>query len=152
MKRVKPYPYLYRDKDRHGLERWRFRAPGQPTVTIKGAFGSPEFAANYRGAVERAPVEPGGVFPKHGTFEALCRSYLRSGDFLTLAPETQRTRRAMVERLSLKLGKCSVAGLNANRARLLMGEYASKPGIRPQSIIEPARAYRAGDRRRDPNG
>jgi integrase len=130
MKRTKPYPFLYRDKDRQGAERWRLRAPGRPTVTIKGAFGSPEFAANYRAALEgRPPVLPIGIGAKHGTFEALCRSYLRSADFVQLASETQRTRRAMVERFCSKFGKLPVAGLQARHVMAIMDDHAGKPGV-----------------------
>src|SRR5215813_5579212 len=97
MRRNKPYPFLYKDIDRQGRIRWRLRAPRRPTITIKGEFGSPEFAANYRAAMEGAPVErakiPAGG---HGTFSALALSYLRSGAFAKLAPDTQRSRRIVV--------------------------------------------------------
>lgn len=52
MKINKPYPYLCSDIDRQGHKRWRLRAPGRPTTTIKGHYGSPEFVANYRAAME----------------------------------------------------------------------------------------------------
>jgi hypothetical protein len=69
MKLAKPYRYLYRDIDARKRERWRLRAPGKPTVTIKGKFGSPEFAANYRAAMEREVMPT--ITAKHGTIEAL---------------------------------------------------------------------------------
>jgi integrase len=129
MKRSRPYPYLYKDIDRQGQIRWRLRAPHRPTTTIKGEFGSAEFAANYRAALEGSPVEPAGIIAKHGTLEALCRSYLRSGDFVSLASETQRTRRVMVERLSSRFGKLPVAGLQHRHVRAIMDECAGKPGV-----------------------
>jgi len=46
------YPYLCRDSDRHGRIRYRLRIPGRKAVTIKGQFGSGEFAENYRAGVE----------------------------------------------------------------------------------------------------
>jgi hypothetical protein len=58
VKATKPYPYLYRDIDRQGVQRWRLRVPGRPTRTIKGEFGSPEFAANYRAAMEGKSTAP----------------------------------------------------------------------------------------------
>ena len=131
MKIVRPYPYLYRDKDRQGAERWRLRAPGRRTVTIKGAYGSPEFAANYRAALEgqqagcARTVVPSG---KHGTFDALGRSYLRSADFSRLAGETQRKRRAMVEQFCSSYGKLPVAGLQRHHVKKIMESYSSKPG------------------------
>ena len=46
------YPFLCRDTDGRGRLRYRLRMPGRKTVTIKGQFGSEEFATNYRAAVE----------------------------------------------------------------------------------------------------
>ena len=69
MKATKPYPYLYRDIDRQGAQRWRLRAPRRSS-TIKGDYGSPEFAANYRAAMEGDSV-PVAVNNKHGTFKRL---------------------------------------------------------------------------------
>ena len=96
MKATRPYPYLYRDIDRQGAQRWRLRAPGRPTRTIKGDYGSPEFAANYRAALEGDSV-PVAINNKHGTFNALGRSYLRSAAFMALAPATQRAWRYLIE-------------------------------------------------------
>src|SRR6478735_4614941 len=93
---AKPYPYLYKDIDRQRRIRWRLRAPRRPTVTIKGEYGSPEFAANYRAAMEGAPTSPAPI-TRHGTILALGRSYLRSADFAGLAPDTQSSRRKIVE-------------------------------------------------------
>ena len=134
MKLHKPYPFLCSDIDRQGRKRWRARPPGRPTVTIKGEFGSPEFVANYRAALEGESVStPVGLNAKHGTIEALCRSYLRSADFAALASETQRTRSKMVERLVTKYGTLPVIdgthGLQHRHVRMIMDDYAGKPGI-----------------------
>jgi integrase len=129
VKCAKPYPYLYKDIDRQGHIRWRLRAPRRPTVTIKGEFGSPEFASAYRAAIEDQPVEPVGLPGKHGTFDALGRDYLRSADFVQLAPETQRTRRRMVETFLERFGALRVATLEHRHVRQIMGECAGKPGV-----------------------
>jgi hypothetical protein len=71
MRAAKPYVYLYKDIDRQGRIRWRLRAPRRPTVTIKGEYGSPEFAANYRAAMEGKSSEPVVVTSRHGTIDAL---------------------------------------------------------------------------------
>jgi hypothetical protein len=70
MRPTKPYPYVYADIDRQGRKRWRLRAPHRPTVTIKGEFGSPEFAASYRVAMEVAPLAKEPLPGKHGTMDA----------------------------------------------------------------------------------
>jgi integrase len=128
MKVTKPYPYLYADIDRQGAERWRLRAPGQKTVTIKGKFGSPEFAANYRAAMEGDVVERKSPTGKHGTFNALGRDYLRSAAFAELAPETKRKRRGMVERFLDRFGALPVAGLERKHIKRIMDELAGRPG------------------------
>ena len=126
MKTAKPYPYLYKDVDRQGHVRWRLRAPHKPTVTIKDEYGSPEFAANYRAAMEGSPVlEPAA---KHGTIDALARSYLRSADFARLAKTTQRARRHLVEQFAAEFGNLPVAALEHKNVRQIMGRYATTPG------------------------
>ena len=75
--------------DRQGVKRWRLRAPHRPTVTIKGDYGSAEFADNYRAAIEGEPAEK-KIIGKHGTIGALARSYLRSAAFAQLAPRRRR--------------------------------------------------------------
>jgi integrase len=105
------------------------RAPGRKTVTIKGAFGGPEFAANYRAAIEGKPVEPKVIPGKRGTIDALARAYLRSGEFAGLAPETKRKRRAMVENFVAKYGKLPVAGLRRDHIKTIMEGVAHTPGV-----------------------
>jgi integrase len=129
MRLSKPFPYLYRDIDRKGAQRWRLRMPGRKAVTIKGAYGSAEFAANYRAAVEGEAIEPQIITGKHATFDALGRSYLRSADFAGLATETQRTRRAMVERLLGSFGKLPVARLEHRHVKAITDGLAKTPGV-----------------------
>jgi integrase len=128
MKTVKPYPYTYRDIDRQGAERWRLRAPRRPTVTIKGAYGSPEFAANYRAAMEGMPVESKITTGKHGTIAAIALSYLRSAVFADLAASSQRNRRAFIDQLVIAYGALPITGLERRHVRILMDENAKTPG------------------------
>ena len=93
------YPYLCHDRDRHGRVRYRLRMPGRKAVTIKGPFGSEEFAANYRAAVE-GEKSVKRFAGEHGTFNRLASEYLNSATFAELAPDTQRTRRYITERVS----------------------------------------------------
>jgi integrase len=122
----KPYPFLCSDIDRQGRKRWRLRAPGRPTVTIKGEYGSQEFVANYRAAMEGEPAKP-SVIGRHGTFDALGRAYLRSATFSRLAVATQRCRRGLVEGFLDKYGALSVAGLRHEHVKKIMDGYP--PGM-----------------------
>jgi hypothetical protein len=65
--------YVYRDRDRQGRVRWRFRKPGCKAMTLRGAYGSPEFMANYQTVIsEVEPIPKKGLgIAKAGTIAAL---------------------------------------------------------------------------------
>jgi len=124
------YPFLCRDTDRHGRLRYRLRRPGCKTVTIKGQFGSEEFAANYRAAVEGMPGEKRGIVVQHGSMAALAQSYLRSADFAARSERTQRARRHLIESYVIgKWGKLPVAGLKQPNVKTIISGLAGKPGV-----------------------
>ena len=121
------FPHCYRSKDRHGRERWLLRVPGRKAVTIKGRYGSPEFAENYRAAL--APVEKKGVgVPRQGTIAALARTYLASAHFASLAEETRRHRRSAIEAFAAKFGDCPVGGKDGLHSKHVRKIIEGKPG------------------------
>jgi hypothetical protein len=120
------YPYLCRDIDRHGHTRWRLRMPGRKTVTINGQFGSEEFAANYRAAVEGGSVKRNKFAGKHGTFNRLASEYLNSAAFAQLAPDTRRTRRYCAERFLARFGNLPVSTLERRHVQQIIDD--EKPG------------------------
>jgi integrase len=134
MRPTKPYPFVYRDIDRQGAQRWRLRAPGRPTTTIKGEFGSPDFAANYRAAMEGSvathrsvATDCRSVPSKHGTIDALVRTYLRSAAFDRLANASQKMRRRLLEGFAVKHGALPVARMERRHAELILSECT--PGV-----------------------
>jgi integrase len=150
------YPYLYKDTDRHGRVRWRLRVPGRKTVTIKGDYGSPEFAAHYHAAMEDGDISPvkRGVPAKPGTVAALARLYLNSADFAALSPATQRARRYLMERFANKYGRGKIAELEPIWVRKIMQSYAKTPGT-ARNVLSVLRilvklAIEEGLRRDDP--
>jgi integrase len=128
VKIIKAYPFLCKDTDRQGTVRWRLRAPGKPTVTIKGIFGSPEFAAHYRAALEGRAPETKVSADAHGTIASLAKAYLRSAVFASLAVETKRKRQDMIERLVEKYSTLPADKLEHRHVRAIMDELANKPG------------------------
>ena len=110
--------------------RWRLRAPGRPTVIIKGQFGSPEFAANYRAAIEGgAPVGvPTNPVGHQGTIAYFARSYLRSAVFVQLAPNTARMRRAMLDEFVSEFGKFPINKLEHRYVRKIIDRLGETPG------------------------
>jgi integrase len=86
--------------DRHGHPRFYFRRPGYARVALPGLPGSPQFMAAYQAAFDgiTAPkAEVGATRTIAGTMHWLISAYLSSPPFKTLAPETQRTRRNILE-------------------------------------------------------
>jgi integrase len=102
------YPYLCKDRDRHGNVRFYVRRKGHKKIRIKGRPGTAEFQAAYDAAKattdppdagRRAP--PGQIErrPKPATFRWLCVRYFVSTDFGQLDPSTQTVRRRVLEHI-----------------------------------------------------
>jgi integrase len=130
MKIVKPYPNLYRDIDRQGRLRWRLRVPGHKAKTIKGTYGTPEFAAAYHAAMTGSEaIEKKGLgVAKHGTVTALARSYLRSAEFAAPSATTQRARRYLVEQFAAEHGTKDVAKLEHRHVKAIVDAMRATPG------------------------
>jgi hypothetical protein len=91
--------------DRHGRARFYFRRPGFKRVALPGLPWSPEFMLAYQHAFDgetapRAEIAASRSTP--GTVHWLVTAYLDAGEessspFKTLAAETQRTRRNILD-------------------------------------------------------
>jgi hypothetical protein len=124
--------------DRQGRERYLLRLPGRKAVTLRGRFGTAEFAESYRAAVAGpAPADdPKGIGPiKPGTVAAVARRYLNSALFAAgLAPTTQRTRRHQVEQFVAEHGDKHLATLEPRHVKAMLDALAMKPG-RARSLL-----------------
>jgi integrase len=91
MPRPRP-PYLQREITRHGKTLWYVRRDKGPRIRINGAFGSPEFMAEYHRAVagEIAATRPPPV--KTNTLRWLIARYRESAAWAKLSPATRRQR------------------------------------------------------------
>jgi integrase len=129
VKRTNPFPYCYPDKDRQGRPRWLLRLPGQKSKTIKGTYGTPEFAAAYRAALEGGEAVPkagvGRTAP--GTFEALALSYLNSAAFKCKRHETRRSERGIIDGLVAIYRKCVVSELRQEHVQAMVDKKAATP-------------------------
>lgn len=137
MKTAKPYPYLYPDKDRQGRLRWRVRAPGRKTATIKGAFGSPEFAENYRAAMDDVePVERKGLgIPKNGTVAALRPLFYSHVLFTSKKPGTQRSLRSYIDRFAVDHGDKLIAALQHQHVQAMVYAKYGQPSAARNFLI-----------------
>jgi integrase/recombinase XerD len=104
--------FVNRFRDRHGKWRYYFRRPGSKAVPLPGLPGSDQFMDAYQVALSSTgnALEIGSRRTKPGTVNALVVTYYQSAQFTRgLAPETQRMRRNILERLRTNHGDKRVA-------------------------------------------
>jgi integrase len=91
--------YVEEFTDRYGKVHRYFRRAGK-RVPLPGLPGSAEFMAAYQAAIDGITppkIEIGALRNVPGTMHWLVTTYLSSSPFNALAPETQRTRRNILE-------------------------------------------------------
>jgi len=138
-RRAHPYPHVHRMEDRQGRERYLLRIPGRKAVTLKGRYGSEEFAESYRNAVA-GTAPPKGIPTKPGTVAAAARRYLNSAAFAAgLAPTTQRVRRHQIEQFAVEHGDKHIVTLEPRHVKAMIAALATKPG-RARGLITVIRA------------
>ena len=97
------FPYVHRDRDRHGNVRFYYRRRiGELKIRLRHKPGTEEFAAEYASAVGRAGGRDNNDVQllsthKAGTLRWLCISYFKSPEFERLDESTQRARRRILE-------------------------------------------------------
>lgn len=106
-------PFIHRFRDRHGKLRHYFRRPGFKQVPLPGFPGSAEFMEAYQAALagEGPRVEIGANRTRPGTVNAVVVGYYQSLTFRSLAPGTQKMRRAILERFRVDHGDKRIATL-----------------------------------------
>ena len=117
-------------RDRHGRLRHYFRRPGCKSVALPSLPGSAEFMDAYQAALagETAPrLEIGASRTRPGTIAALTVAYLSSLAFHSLAPETKRTRRNILERFRTEHGDKRVALLQRGHIEKMVVAKAATP-------------------------
>lgn len=114
-------------RDRHGQIRHYFRRPGCKSVALPGLPGSVEFMEAYQAALagEAPQVQLGVSRPLPGTVNALVVAYLdrslgSTSPFKTLAAETQRTRKNILENFREAHGDKRVFRTEANGKRVML--------------------------------
>jgi integrase len=121
--------YVNSFRDRHGQLRHYFRRPGCKSVALPGLPGSAEFMESYQAALsgDTAPrVEIGASRTKPGTVAALTVQYFNSTAFQSLASETKRTRRNILERFRAEHGDKRVALLQrVHVEKMVLAKFAT---------------------------
>ncbi len=107
--------YVNSFRDRHGRIRHYFRRPGCKAVALPGLPGSADFMDAYQTALGDAasPPDIGAGRTKTGTINAAIVGYYAHTNFTKgFAPETQKMRRAILERFRVEHGEKRVALLH----------------------------------------
>lgn len=100
------YPYVVEDVDRHGNVRIYFRRKGQRksgSSPNRDRQSSLRSTRNYlRRAKPGSSVPARKTAPQPGTLRWLVTAYVNSADFKRLDPDTQKTRRGILENCLLE--------------------------------------------------
>jgi hypothetical protein len=113
--RRKPYPFVHSIVDRYGRTHHYLRRRGFPSVTLPGPIGSRQFLEAYQAALAEASSTVGRA--ASGTVAALVKLYYASPEWLTLALQSQRTYRNILESFVAEHGDKSVRALSVNTSR-----------------------------------
>ena len=113
-------------RDRHGRLRHYFRRPGRKGVALPGLPGSAEFMEAYEAALAGGTAPEIGVSrTEPGTVRAFVAAYLdcsstSTSPFKTLAAETQRTRRNILENFRVAHGDKRIYRTETHGRRVLL--------------------------------
>jgi integrase len=122
-----PFPYIHQFRDRHGKLRRYVRLPGRKRVALTGEAGSREFKETYETIVHGKREEIGANRTIPGTISAGIVSYYNSAAFASLAPETQRVRRNILERFRAEHGDKRIAVLQRAHIDRMVAAKAATP-------------------------
>ena len=93
MPRPRP-PHLLRQVTRHGKTVWYVRLGRGPRISIRNAFGTPEFHAEYQAAIAGVPARqtssPANTIT--GSLAWLVERYRETGEWTRLSLATRRLR------------------------------------------------------------
>jgi hypothetical protein len=122
--------YIHEFRDRHGKVRRYVRLPGRKRVPSPGMPGSDEFMEAYRAALagEAPRGEVGASRARPGTVNAAVVSYFNSSAFQSLAPNTRRNRRAILEHFRSQHRDNRIALLQGGHIDRMVAAKAGTPG------------------------
>jgi integrase len=125
----RPPKWVQAFSDRYGKARFYLRRPGFQRIPLPGLPWSPEFMSAYEAALRDGPLpfEIGASRTKPGSINAVIVRLYGSVDFRSCSPETQRTRRHILEKFRIAHGDKSVATLQSRHVADMIAEKAATP-------------------------
>jgi integrase len=126
MPRPRP-PGLNRDVSRHGKERWYVRTQHGKRIRLSATYGTNEFWAQYRAALEGAAPGEKSAAVSEATLEWLIGQYRLSPKFTNLAISTRRARENVLKRIIAKAGADAYADVRDVDVLATRDALAPKP-------------------------
>jgi integrase len=122
-----------------GKPYYYFRKPGCPRVKLPGLPGSEAFMAAYQAALAAGapPLDIGAKRSVPGTIAALVAAYISSDVFRDLAPETKRTRWAILQKLRDEHGSKRVALLRREHVEAILRTKRPFPRQNLLKVLRP---------------
>jgi integrase len=91
MPRPRP-PFLHKQVTRHGHHVWYVRRGAGPRIRIRGEFGTEEFNASYRAAINREALKHPTQSPRTGSLQWLWDRYRETTAWAELSSATRKQR------------------------------------------------------------
>jgi hypothetical protein len=95
-------PHLHREETRHGVIAWYVRRRHGPRIRIKAEYGSVDFWAQYRAALEGVPVPSKAA--KANTLQWALDRYRNSSAWAGLSTATRKQRENIYRAVSKSAG------------------------------------------------
>src|SRR6185312_13856425 len=116
-------PFVHTFRDRHGKVRRYFRYPSLASASLPGTPGSAEFMTAYNAALSgQAVSDVGASRSAPGTISAAIAGYYCDNAFTSLAPTTQKMRRAILENFRADHGTKRLSFLEPNHLASMLGK------------------------------
>jgi integrase len=109
MPRPRP-PHLHREQSRHGRVTWYVRRHHGPRIRIQAKFGTPEFEAEYRAALDGTPIKRTKQAAV-GTLQWLWERYRETTVWTALSLATRRQRENIMRHVLLQSGHEQVTAI-----------------------------------------
>lgn len=120
--------FVHEFKDRHGKMRRYFRRPGFERSPLPGLPGSEEFMQAYQQALApKRRLEIGAGKVQVGTVNDLVARYFKSAEFLSLAKNTQRAYRGVLERFRAEHGDKRISKLEREHVKAMVAAKVDTP-------------------------
>ena len=120
-------PYLHRERTRHGKTVWYVHRKGSARIRIRADYGTPEFMAAYRAALEGVSVGHPRASAAKGSLAWLIARYRESAAWTQLSVATRRQRELIFDQVMAKAGNVPFRAIGKRAVQSGMDDRRSTP-------------------------